>query len=61
MDKVAKLKSIAKGLAAEVDGVRGVTSVMSAHENIAKNKRNAAAHKGWATRRRRAIGGTYGR
>lgn len=55
MDKVAKLKSIAKGLAtAGAGGILGVGGGIAANEQITRNKYNARARKGWDTRRKRA-------
>lgn len=55
MDKVAKLKSVAKGLAlVGAGGILGAGAGISADKQIAKNKRNATAVKGWDTRRRNA-------
>lgn len=53
MDKVAKLKSIAKGLAiGGTGGILGASAGISAEKQIASNKRNARAKRGWDTRRR---------
>lgn len=55
MDKVAKLKSIAKGLAAAgAGGILGTGAGISAREQIQRNKYNARTRKGWDTRRRKA-------
>lgn len=55
MDKVARLVVSARDLAAiGTGGILGVGAGISAKENIAKNRRNARAVKGWDTRRRRA-------
>lgn len=55
MDKVAKLKSIAKGLAtAGAGGILGAGAGVAAHEQITRNKYNARTRKGWDTRRRKA-------
>ncbi|CAL9983874.1 hypothetical protein VPHD148_0268 [Vibrio phage D148] len=55
MDKVAKLKSIAKGLAtAGAGGILGAGAGIAASDQIQKNKNNARTRKGWETRRRRA-------
>ena len=54
MDKVAKLKNIAKGLAtAGAGGILGASAGVAASEQIRKNKNNARTRKGWDTRRRR--------
>ena len=55
MDKVARLVVSARDLATiGTGGILGAGAGISAKEQIAKNRRNARAVKGWNTRRRRA-------
>ena len=53
MDKVAELKSIAKGLAA--GGILGAGAGIAAKDQIQKNNNNARTVKGWDTRRKNAM------
>ena len=53
MDKIAELKSIAKGLTA--GGILGAGAGIAARDNIQKNKHNARTVKGWDTRRRNSM------
>lgn len=53
MDKIAELKSVAKGLAA--GGILGAGAGIAASEQIRKNGYNARTKKGWDTRRRNSM------